>query len=58
LDFSTTPESPLSIASGGRQAIVNLVYVLIKIPGWGKILSIIVGILWIASGNKIKETDG
>jgi hypothetical protein len=57
IGFFYTPEQPSSIASGGRQAIADLAYFLFTIPWWGKILSIIVGILWIASGNKTNETN-
>ena len=57
IGFFYTPEPPSSIASGGRQAIADLAYFLFTIPWWGKILSIIVGILWIASGNKTNETN-
>jgi len=56
--FFYTPEPPLAISSEGRKAIANLTYFLFTIPWWGKILSMFVGILWIANGNKTEETDG
>ncbi len=58
IGFLYSPEPPSSISSGGRQAIADLAYFLFTIPWWGKLLSIIVGILWISSGNKSKETNG
>ncbi|MFM7682652.1 MAG: hypothetical protein ACKO7P_07890 [Bacteroidota bacterium] len=58
IGFFYSPEPPSSTASGGRQAIADLAYFLFTIPWWGKLLSIIVGISWISSGNKSKETNG
>jgi hypothetical protein len=57
ISFFYTPESPPSIKSDGRQAIGDLAYFLFTIPWWGKLLSIIVGILWILSRNKSKEIN-
>jgi len=58
IGFFYTPEPPsMSIASGSRHAIADLAYFLFTIPWWGKILSIIVGLLWISSGNKSNETN-
>jgi len=53
IGFFYTPE-PTSTAS----AVHSLAYFLFTIPWWGKILSIIIGILWIGSGNKNEETNG
>ena len=50
--FFFTPESPPSGSTGGRQAIANLVYFLFSIPWWGKLLSIIIGVIWISRGNE------
>jgi len=52
--FFYTPEPPSSTASG----VHALAYFLFTIPWWGKILSIIIGVLWIASGNENEETNG
>ncbi|MBM3456637.1 MAG: hypothetical protein FJX80_16130 [Bacteroidetes bacterium] len=54
IGFFYTPEPPPSDGN----AIHNIVYFLFLIPLWGKILSIIIGILWIASGNENKEKNG
>jgi hypothetical protein len=58
IGFFYSPEPPPSMNAGGRQAIADLAYFLFTIPWWGKLLSIIVGISWISSGNKSKETNG
>ncbi len=53
--FFYTPEPPGTINSEGRQGIALLAYFLFTIPWWGKLLSIIIGVLWISSGNEKKE---
>jgi hypothetical protein len=53
--FFYTPEPPGTISSDGRQAIANLAYFLFAIPWWDKILSILIGVIWISSGNEKKE---
>jgi hypothetical protein len=58
IGFFYSPEPPPSMNASGRQAIADLAYFLFTIPWWGKLLSIIVGISWISSGNKSKETNG
>jgi len=54
IGFFYTPEPPTSTASG----VHALAYFLFTIPWWGKILSIIIGILWIGRGNENKEKNG
>ncbi len=56
IGFFYTPEPPGTISSDGRQAIANLAYFLFTIPWWCKILSIIIGLIWISSGNEKKES--
>ena len=48
IGFFLTPEPPPSTDTG----VLALAYFLFTIPWWGKILSIIIGILWIGSGNE------
>ena len=57
IGFFYTPEPTSGLSSDGRHAIADLAYCLFAIPWWGKILSIIAGVLWISSGNKSKETN-
>jgi hypothetical protein len=47
--FFYTPEPPHD-----AQALHNLVYALFTIPWWGKLLAILVGIIWISNGNEKK----
>jgi hypothetical protein len=53
IGFFYTPEPPPSSASGFHA----LAYFLFTIPWWGKILSIIIGILWIGNRNENEETN-
>lgn len=55
IGFFYTPEPPNSLSSDGRQAIADLAYFLFTIPWWGKLLSIIIGIFWIASGTENED---
>lgn len=48
--FFFSPEPP---PSEGRGALIaNLAYFLFMIPWWGKLLSIIIGVIWISRGNE------
>ena len=55
ISFFYTPEAPSSMKSGGRHVIGDLVYLLFTIPWWGKLLSILIGFVWISSDHEKKE---
>lgn len=55
IGFFYTPEPPSSISNSGSTAIAALAYSLFTIPWWGKLLSIVVGVLWISSWDSNKD---
>jgi hypothetical protein len=46
LGFFVSPDS-LGTTSEGSNALKNLVLMMISLPWWGKVLSILVGLIWI-----------
>jgi hypothetical protein len=55
IGFFYTPEPPGDIQSDGRAAIANLAFLLFTLPWWAKLLSIFIGVSWLASGENKSE---
>lgn len=56
IGFFYTPAQPPTVTGAeGKQMIANLAYLLFSIPWWGKLLSMLVGVVWIAGGSEYKE---